>query len=388
MTGAGERAAECSWSITRDIKGEAMSTDRRKLTLRRKVCSRRLQRVAFTLVELLVVIAIIGILVALLLPAIQAAREAARRSQCTNNLKQLALGCIQHHDTHKIFPSGGWSWHWTGDPDMGFGREQPGSWLYHILPFIEEDDLYQLGGDGQKNVITADQRRGAGQRDSTALVSLYCPTRRAARAYPKGTTHPYDMYNATAPNPLNMGLSDYAGNVGPTTRNNPPENSQLGLKATGSPDLNIPFPTNFVWHSDLAKIQGIMYGGSLVAIKQVTDGTSKTYLCGEKYHTPIAYEDCTDYTDAEGAWTGNNDDTLRTGHLQPTQDQLGLLAKDYRAFGSAHSGIFQMAWCDGSVSAMSYDIELKLHRENCSRGSNEDAPTLTPPPEPPRPPDL
>ena len=96
------------------------------------------------------VIAIIGILVALLLPAIQAAREAARRSQCTNNLKQLALGCIEHHDTFKTLPSGGWSWHWTGDPDMGFGREQPGSWLYHILPFIEEDDLHQLGSDGRQ----------------------------------------------------------------------------------------------------------------------------------------------------------------------------------------------------------------------------------------------
>jgi type II secretory pathway pseudopilin PulG len=366
-----------------------MSTDRRKVMSSRKSLSGLFPRAGFTLVKLLVVIAIIGILVALLLPAIQAAREAARRNQCTNNLKQLALGCIQHHDTHKIFPSGGWSWHWTGDPDMGFGREQPGSWLYHILPFIEEDDLHQLGGDGQKNVITAGQRTGAGHRDTTPLVTFYCPSRRAARAYPKGTTHPYDMYNATAPSPLNMSLSDYAGNVGPTTRNNPPENPQLGLKASPSqPDLNIPIPAAFQWNPELSKIQGIMYGGSIVSIKQVTDGTSKTYLCGEKYHTPIAYEDCTDYTDAEGAWTGNNDDTLRTGHLQPTQDQLGLLAKDYRAFGSAHSGIFQMAWCDGSVSSMSYEIELRIHRENCSRGSNEDAPKLVDPPLPPQPPDL
>ena len=68
---------------------------------------------------------------------------------------------------------------------------------------------------------------------------------------------------------------------------------------------------------------------------------------------------------------------------------MGLRAQDYIAFGSAHPGNFQMAWCDGSVSGIEYDIELQLHRENCSRGSSENAPTLLPPPpEPPRPPDL
>ena len=109
-----------------------------------RVITRR-RATGFTLVELLVVIAIIGVLVALLLPAIQAAREAARRRECQNHLKQIGLAILNHETAVKAFPHGGWGFEWTGDPDSGTGERQPGGWGFGTLQYMEGMAAFNIG---------------------------------------------------------------------------------------------------------------------------------------------------------------------------------------------------------------------------------------------------
>jgi prepilin-type N-terminal cleavage/methylation domain-containing protein len=136
----------------------------------------------FTLVELLVVIAIIGVLVAVILPAVQAAREAGRRTQCLNNLKNIGLAFQTHVDVHKQYPTGGWGWLWTGDPDRGFGVRQPGGWMYNILPYMEEQALHDMGKGLPEG--SAPKKTLARQRVQTPLAWGTCPTRRPVATFP------------------------------------------------------------------------------------------------------------------------------------------------------------------------------------------------------------
>ncbi len=151
---------------------------------RRVPPGRHFARRAFTLVELLVVIAIIGILVALLLPAIQAARESARRSQCTSQLKQLALGGMNCENVTRHYPTGGWGYNWVGDADRGYGQNQPGGWIYNILPFIEETVRHDLPRDGKPNELTDPQLEGARPMLIDPITIINCPSRRPSGIYP------------------------------------------------------------------------------------------------------------------------------------------------------------------------------------------------------------
>ena len=162
-------------------------------------------RNAFTLVELLVVIAIIGILVALLLPAIQSAREAARRNQCQNNLKQVGLAFLNYESAITELPSGGWGYYWTGDPDMGTGERQPGGWAFSILPYVEQSNVFVVG----EGLTGAAKRTALAKQVSQPISIFYCPSRRAATlSYGPG----YSFNSANPPDNM-VAKTDYAAMV-------------------------------------------------------------------------------------------------------------------------------------------------------------------------------
>ncbi len=125
-------------------------------------------------------ITIIGILIALLLPAVQAAREAARQTQCRNNLKQLSLAFHLHEEAHGHYPTGGWTECWTGDPDQGVGILQPGGWEYNILPYIEQSVLHDMGA----GLSVMDKAVQNGLRAQTPLATFDCPSRAPRRFAP------------------------------------------------------------------------------------------------------------------------------------------------------------------------------------------------------------
>ena len=134
---------------------------------------------AFSLIELLVVMSIISILIGLLLPAVQAAREAARRTECSNNLHQIGLAVLQHEVAIKHFPTGGWGWWWVGDPDRGTDENQPGGWIYNILPYIEQQAVHDLG----MGKDTPTKQSMAVQMQGTIIPGFNCPSRRTEGRY-------------------------------------------------------------------------------------------------------------------------------------------------------------------------------------------------------------
>ena len=257
------------------------------------------RRRAFTLVELLVVIAIIGTLIALLLPAVQSARETARRSQCSNNLRQLALAFQQHHAAHNYFPTGGHGWdlapvYHDGRPVVG--EKQHAGWGFQVLPYIEGQTAWSQGAIvaiGSVNTL------------------YFCPSRRAPQSLQRPDKYKPPLTGGT----LTHALSDYAAG----------NREQTGIVKRFTP----------------------------LKIAEVTDGLSYTLLVGDKRLNVRQLGEPQD-DDNEGYTVGWNEDTIRRTDEPPRPDHDGGEDGE-KLFGSSHPAAFNAALADGSVRSVSYE---------------------------------
>jgi prepilin-type N-terminal cleavage/methylation domain-containing protein len=359
----------------------------------------------FTLVELLVVIAIIGVLVALLLPAIQAAREAARRAQCMNRLKQIGLAALNHESTQKFFPSGGWGWRWAGDPDKGYGKNQPGGWYYSSLEYLEQGNIRRIGSDGNPNAITAQQMDAGAQRIATPLEEFFCPSRpgRPTKLY----THTQLFINVKlTPGASVVGRNDYAANAG----DRPPANSgqpNLTWKdaandwldsgpttSVASVNLDQYFGAANSKHFQLVSAygtrmpsNGVVGPVSELKVAQVEDGTSKTIWVGEKHISATQYDGVAG-TDNEGndqGWdTAYDYDNVRWTQGSPQRDEYVHTAPEstvkwvFQIFGSAHTSGCQFVYLDGSTHMIAYDVDPPVFHTYGNRSDGEVTAELAP----------
>jgi len=334
-------------------------------------------RKAFTLVELLVVIAIIGVLVALLLPAVQAAREAARRSQCSNNLKQIGIAVHNLHDTFKVLPSAGHEW--TQLPTFRNGvpqipPEQDTGWAFQILPYLEQGNLHQGGTaatDRDKAVFVTGQ----------TVKGYFCPSRHAnpiAGLHDKGgntrivnwANTPPTRDTITGTTNIMRGMIDYAGSCQDNLTWDLNRNNVTTRIVTQS-DLG---------HGPLIRTNFLATGGTVgrttMGLEGVTDGTSNVILVTEKRLPPPEY--------GVGAWnndtgfmTGWDGDTLISAFennnaglpwppIPDTAKQANgtfvanICCQGSRA-GSAHPGGIMAVMCDGSVRLIAYNIDFPTY---------------------------
>jgi len=273
----------------------------------------------FTLVELLVVIAIIGTLVALLLPAIQAARESARRTQCSNNLKQIALAIQMYHDAKKQFPSG-----------RNGVNEFTTSWAFYLLQYLEGGNVFQTW---KRNVAPFEKAPAM----RTPVETYYCPSRRAPAA-------DRDFVDGTVPTILAEGVGaggDYAANAGR-------ERVGYGLDPLLRPLSNID-----------RTVAGPIFTFSKVKDRQVEDGLSNTIAVGERHVPPEQDNPIGGLQQLAQGDTAFYSGDIPYTILRSSRDGLAESPQDpsFEKFGSEHSGISQFAFLDGHVRVIAHTID-------------------------------
>jgi type II secretory pathway pseudopilin PulG len=307
-----------------------------------------------TLIEILVAIAMIGLLLSVSIPAVQSARESARRTECQNHLRQIALASLTHEQGHRHLPTGGWGWGWQGDPDRGFGRHQPGGWPYQLLPFLEQEPLREAGA----GETTANKRAAVSAMCLQSLPMFHCPSRRAAVAYPFVVRAAFNNIDP----PTLLARGDYAANVG---------SLEPRLYGPGPDSLAEGDRRAYPWRQ--LDRNGVIFRRSEVRLSEVLDGASQTYLIGEGYLQIEHYQTGAATNDNQGLYVGYDRDTLRTTHVNwpPLRDRRGL-ASDH-SFGSAHAAGFHASFCDASVRTIRYSISPEVHQRLGSRSGGESA---------------
>ena len=306
-----------------------------------------LPRRALSLIELLVVIAILGILMAILVPAVQRARESSNFVQCANNLHQIGIAAHSVESLTRRYPSGGWGWAWIGVADRGAGPGQPGSWLYSLLPYVDKGDLHRLGSGETSPDIEKSMRKLL----ETPVPTFVCPTRRSGGPYdgqPQYSTYrvgvdkTHETVSVTA---AVLVRADYAGNAGSQGFNE----IYAGPNTLAEGD-----DSKYAWPSTAA-CTGVLFQRSAVANNSIRRGTSNVFFAGERYIASDHYLDGLDIGDNESMYAGFDNDGYRVTIDPPKRDQRGVI--NSRIFGSAHAVALNMLYCDGSVRPIAYDID-------------------------------